>query len=380
MPALEIPRDLLPADGRFGCGPAKVDASQVDHLVAHAGLLGTSHRQAPVKDLVGRVRSGLADLFALPDGYEIVLGNGGSTAFWDAAVFSLIERRSEHLSFGEFGSKFASAAAAPFLEAPHVITAAGGSRSELEQVGRYLLPPLYHEVFADDPDLKQEIIEQLHECFPYLNGTVRRDELIDDIQIVELPVRARPAPKSPRVLGVAADTAINQHGPHLPLASDSIQSHCILQQLESERSGFHIGPPVEYGLSPWGLPFGLSIDITPSLLRRYVRGFADAIDRWAAPQSVYVVSVQESDEHRAAVEQGLRRSVEAAWAQPEATRAYVRAHAQEMAEDVCERHIALYVNEHSASLGSAGRQAIEALCERMRVIGVMDPAAPGPWR
>ncbi len=81
-----------------------------------------------------------------------------------------------------------------------------------------------------------------------------------------------------------------------------------------------------------------------------------------------------------AVEQGLRRSVEAAWAQPEATRAYVRAHAQEMAEDVCERHIALYVNEHSASLGSAGRQAIEALCERMRVIGVMDPAAPGPWR
>lgn len=134
MPALEIPRDLLPADGRFGCGPAKVDASQVDHLVAHAGLLGTSHRQAPVKDLVGRVRSGLADLFALPDGYEIVLGNGGSTAFWDAAVFSLIERRSEHLSFGEFGSKFASAAAAPFLEAPHVITAPGGSRSELEPV------------------------------------------------------------------------------------------------------------------------------------------------------------------------------------------------------------------------------------------------------
>ncbi len=193
------------------------------------------------------------------------------------------------------------------------ICSLGTPVSELEQVGRYLLPPLYHEVFADDPDLKQEIIEQLHECFPYLNGTVRRDELIDDIQIVELPVRARPAPKSPRVLGVAADTAINQHGPHLPLASDSIQSHCILQQLESERSGFHIGPPVEYGLSPWGLPFGLSIDITPSLLRRYVRGFADAIDRWAAPQSVYVVSVQESDEHRAAVEQGLRDSRIETW-------------------------------------------------------------------
>lgn len=134
MPGLEIPRDLLPADGRFGSGPAKVGSDQLDHLVANAGLLGTSHRQAPVRDLVGRVRGGLADLFALPDGYEIVLGNGGSTAFWDAAVFSLIEHRSEHLAFGEFGSKFAAAAAAPFLDAPHVLSAPGGSRSEVEIV------------------------------------------------------------------------------------------------------------------------------------------------------------------------------------------------------------------------------------------------------
>ena len=132
MPNLEIPRNLLPVDGRFGCGPSKVRPEQIAHLQAHAGLLGTSHRQAPVKDLVGRVRSGLADLFALPDGYEVLLGNGGSTAFWDMAAFSLIEKRSENLAFGEFGAKFAAAAAAPFLEAPHVIQVPGGQRADVE--------------------------------------------------------------------------------------------------------------------------------------------------------------------------------------------------------------------------------------------------------
>ena len=134
MPELEIPRDLLPADGRFGCGPSKVRAEQLAHLQANAELFGTSHRQKPVKSLVGRVRSGISELFRLPDGYEVLLGNGGSTAFWDAAAFSLIERRSEHLTFGEFGAKFAQAAGAPFLEAPHVINAPGGSRSEVEVV------------------------------------------------------------------------------------------------------------------------------------------------------------------------------------------------------------------------------------------------------
>lgn len=109
-------------------------AEQVEHLRANAHLLGTSHRQAPVKDLVGRVRSGLADLFALPHGYEVLLGNGGSTAFWDMAAFSLIEKRSENLAFGEFGAKFAAAAAAPFLEAPHVIQAPGGQRADVEVV------------------------------------------------------------------------------------------------------------------------------------------------------------------------------------------------------------------------------------------------------
>ncbi len=132
MPTIDIPGHLLPADGRFGCGPSKVRPEQLAHLNAHAGLLGTSHRQAPVKDLVGRIRGGLADLFRIPDGYEVLLGNGGSTAFWDAAAFGLIERRGEFLSFGEFGGKFAKAASAPWLEAPHVVTAAPGSRAHLE--------------------------------------------------------------------------------------------------------------------------------------------------------------------------------------------------------------------------------------------------------
>ena len=95
-------------------------------------MIGTSHRQAPVKQLVGRVRAGLAELFRLPDGYEVLLGNGGATEFWDAAAFSLIERRAENLTFGEFGAKFAAAAAAPFLDAPHVVNAPAGSRSEIE--------------------------------------------------------------------------------------------------------------------------------------------------------------------------------------------------------------------------------------------------------
>ena len=131
MSSLIIPPSLLPIDGRFGCGPSKVRQEQLDYLAgAGAALMGTSHRQAPVKDLVGRVRAGLGELFSIPDGYEVVMGNGGSTAFWDAAAFSLITRRSQNLTFGEFGSKFAAASAAPFLDAPDVISAAAGSRAE----------------------------------------------------------------------------------------------------------------------------------------------------------------------------------------------------------------------------------------------------------
>ena len=122
-PTITIPANLLPADGRFCCGPSKVRHEQVDAIVAARDmLLGTSHRKAPVKNLVGAVRSKLSDLFMLPDGWEIVLGNGGSTVFWDVATFGLVRERSQHLVFGEFSSKFADAcAAAPHLGDPTVI-------------------------------------------------------------------------------------------------------------------------------------------------------------------------------------------------------------------------------------------------------------------
>jgi phosphoserine aminotransferase len=130
--APQIPADLLPADGRFGAGPSKVPAAHLDALAATGtSLMGTSHRQAPVKNLVGRVREGLRVLFDVPEGYEVVLGNGGATAFWDAAAFGLIRERSQHLSFGEFSAKFAKAVqAAPWLADPSVVSAEPGSRPE----------------------------------------------------------------------------------------------------------------------------------------------------------------------------------------------------------------------------------------------------------
>jgi phosphoserine aminotransferase len=128
-PDIRIPASLLPGDGRFGCGPSKVRREALDGLAATgASYLGTSHRQPGVKSVVGRLRAGLSELFSLPAGYEVVLGNGGTTLFWDAATFCLIERRSQHLSFGEFSSRFASAAAAaPHLEPPEVIASETGT-------------------------------------------------------------------------------------------------------------------------------------------------------------------------------------------------------------------------------------------------------------
>ncbi|MCG7260047.1 phosphoserine aminotransferase [Corynebacterium sp. HMSC068H04] len=126
---LVLPADLLPTDGRFGCGPSKVRPSQIEAITAGAStIIGTSHRKPAVKNLVGSIREGLSELFSLPEGYEIVLSLGGATAFWDAATFGLIEKKSAHLSFGEFSSKFAkAAAAAPWLDAPLVTEAEVGT-------------------------------------------------------------------------------------------------------------------------------------------------------------------------------------------------------------------------------------------------------------
>jgi phosphoserine aminotransferase len=129
---LQIPAAIKPADGRFGCGPSKVRPEQLAHLAgAGSALMGTSHRQAPVKQLVGRIRAGLGELFALPDGYEVVLGNGGTTAFWDAAAAGLVRERALHLTFGEFSQKFATVTkGAPFLRDPIVVAAQPGDAPE----------------------------------------------------------------------------------------------------------------------------------------------------------------------------------------------------------------------------------------------------------
>ena len=128
-PQITIPANLLPADGRFGSGPSKVRPENVGALAAAANhFLGTSHRQKTVKSVVGSLREGLRDLFSLPDGYEVMLGNGGTTCFWDAATFCLIEKKSQHLSFGEFSSKFATAASdAPHLDDPEIIASDVGT-------------------------------------------------------------------------------------------------------------------------------------------------------------------------------------------------------------------------------------------------------------
>jgi phosphoserine aminotransferase len=126
---IKIPDELKPADGRFGSGPSRVRPQQIDALAGPAGraLMGTSHRQKPVKQLVGRVRGGIRELFALPDGYEVALGNGGTTAFWDAATFGLVNERALHLSYGEFSGKFAKCTqAAPFLSDSIVVDAPAG--------------------------------------------------------------------------------------------------------------------------------------------------------------------------------------------------------------------------------------------------------------
>jgi len=136
---LQIPPGLKPADGRFGSGPSRVRGAQLEHLADPEGgakLMGTSHRQRPVRELVGRIRTGLSELFELPDGYEVALGNGGTTAFWDAAACCLVRERAVHLAYGEFSSKFAACTrGAPFLADPRIIEAEPGDAPDPKAAG-----------------------------------------------------------------------------------------------------------------------------------------------------------------------------------------------------------------------------------------------------
>jgi creatinine amidohydrolase len=177
---------------------------------------------------------------------------------------------------------------------------------DLAALGDLVLPPLYHE--ALDEELKQQIVAQVQRCFPHFATTTAAQHDSATVVVVELPCTRHPAPPSPRVLSFSVDTAVEQHGPHLPLATDTIQSYLVLHHLARERDGLLVGPPVEYGHLTWGLPFGMSIDITPQLLARYVTGFANAAQAWLRPQAMYVVDVHGSIVHRRAIVDGLEAS------------------------------------------------------------------------
>ena len=186
------------------------------------------------------------------------------------------------------------------------ICSLGTPFEDLARLGEFVLPPLYHE--ALDTALQQEILAQLNRCFPYYEETREATANSASVKVIELPQTQHEAPARPRVLSFSVDTAVEQHGPHLPLATDTIQSYAVLARLAKEIDGFLVGPPVEYGHLTWGLPFGMSVDITPPLLSRYVTGFADAMQEWLQPEAMYVVDVHGSIVHRTAIIDGLKAS------------------------------------------------------------------------
>jgi creatinine amidohydrolase len=186
------------------------------------------------------------------------------------------------------------------------ICSLGSSFQQLAELGPLVLPPLYHE--ALDDGLKRAILVQVHRCFPHFEGTSAASESPAQVEVIELAPQSIAAPWRPRTLAFSVDTAVEQHGPHLPLATDTIQSYAVLRRLAAEVDGFVVGPPVEYGHLTWGLPFGMSIDLTPPLLTRYVTGFANAMQNWLQPEAMYVVDVHGSIVHRNAIVEGLRKS------------------------------------------------------------------------
>ncbi len=191
------------------------------------------------------------------------------------------------------------------------ICSLGTPYAQLADLGDYILPPLYHE--ALDADLKHQIWAQVQRCFPYFAGTRAASDCSTTIQVVELTPQRHDAPTRPKILSFSVDTAVEQHGPHLPLATDTIQSYCVLRQLTQEVDGFVAGPPVDYGHLTWGLPFGMSIDLTPALLTRYLCGFANAMQEWLRPEMMYVVDVHGSLVHRQAIVQALEQSSVTRW-------------------------------------------------------------------
>ena len=172
--------------------------------------------------------------------------------------------------------------------------------------GELVLPPVWIE--AADEDLRDAIVNRILQCFPYYAGTQKRREIMGEVQVKESPKVHYFGPKPPCVLALSIDTAIEQHGPHLPLATDTIQSYAVLSQLAREFDGFMLGAPLDYGHLVWGLPFGFSIDIYPTLLTRYVAGYIKALNQWLRPDAFYIVATHGSRDHHAAITQGLEKS------------------------------------------------------------------------
>ncbi|MEC7567329.1 MAG: creatininase family protein [Planctomycetota bacterium] len=186
------------------------------------------------------------------------------------------------------------------------IVSLGTPAEIIEDLGPMVLPPLYHE--ALNPELKSDLLDRIRQCFPYYDDSQQRQQLETDLVVIELPRREWPAPETNRIACFSVDTAVEEHGPHLPLATDTIQSYAVLDQLQKRYPELITAPPLEYGHLTWGLPFGMSIDITPGLLIQYVAGYADALMNWLHPTGLYVVDVHGSIVHRNAIEEGLRIS------------------------------------------------------------------------
>lgn len=192
------------------------------------------------------------------------------------------------------------------------ICSVGTDPAELAQLGSLILPPLFHE--ALDHELRDAIVARIHQCFPYMEGSNRRNQTPGRVEVVTLPERKIPAPRPPRVLAFSVDTAVEEHGPHLPLATDRIQSYAVLQALAREfGDDIALVPPLDYGHLIWALPLGLSVDLPVPLLVRYVAAYANALQEWAQPQAMYVVDVHGAPLHRQAVHDGMAASNVKRW-------------------------------------------------------------------
>lgn len=181
--------------------------------------------------------------------------------------------------------------------------------ADLDKIEGLLLPPLFVE--ALDRDLREAIIARIRACFPYLEGTARRRGWQGRLDVVELPRPPRRQPPPPGTIAFSVDTAVEEHGPHLPLATDRIQSYSVLEAVAAERDDVWLAPPLDYGFLRWGLPAGMSVDLSEELTVRYTTRYVDALVEWARPRGVYVVDVHGSLLHRQAVAEGLKASTAA---------------------------------------------------------------------